>query len=232
MSLLLLGLAIFLTPWMWRNTLVWQSPFPLALTTGVNLHIGNHADATGVWKEITTPSTPPHIRFGTREFDRWHRDQAIQYILEAPGRFLVLGITKLGYLVWPRTLQEEIFAGNSFPKLPWFFRVVLVGSSSLAWAAVWLLGLIGLATRPLDRYSWAVILLLAYTCITVFIAVGDPRYAEPIILLLLAPAADVVVRIKSVSSILRQPGLRSASAWGAASLLALFWALILAQKLR
>jgi 4-amino-4-deoxy-L-arabinose transferase-like glycosyltransferase len=228
MSLTLLGLSVLLIPWMWRNTLVWQSPFPLALTSGVNLHIGNNPDATGTYMEITHPS---YIKFGTREFDRWHRDQAIQYILEAPGRFLISGIKKLPWLVWPLTLRDELITRNFFPTLPWFFRVVLVASSSLAWAAVWLLGLVGLTTRSLDRYGWAVILLLAYICTVVFITLGDPRYAEPIILLLLAPAARVMVEFKSVASTLRRPCLRAASAWGAVSLVGVFWAIILAQKL-
>ena len=96
MSLMLLGLGVFLIPWMWRNTLVWQSPFPLALTSGVGLHIGNNPDATGTYIDMTKPS---HIQVRTREFDRRHRGQAIQYILEAPGRFLISGIKKLGWLV-------------------------------------------------------------------------------------------------------------------------------------
>jgi hypothetical protein len=59
----------------------------------------------------------------------------------------------------------------------------------------------------------------------------EPRYAEPIILLLLAPTARVMVEIKSVASTLRRPGLRAASAWGAVSLVGVLWAIILVQKL-
>ena len=230
MSLMLLGIGVFLIPWMWRNTLVWQSPFPLSLTSGVGLHIGNNPDATGTYLAIPHPS---YIQVRTREFDRWHRDQAIQYILEAPGRFLISGIKKLGWLVWPLTLRHEIITTRDiyFPTLPWFFRVVIVASSSLAWAAVWLLGIVGLTTRSLDRYGWAVILLLAYICIVVFIAFAIPRYAEPIILLLLAPTARVMVEFKSVASTLRRPCLRAVSAWGAVSLVGVLWAIILAQKL-
>jgi hypothetical protein len=230
MSLMLLGLGVLLIPWMWRNTLVWQSPFPLALTSGVNIHTGNNQDATGEAVEMTQPS---YIKIKTREYDQWHRDQAIQYILEAPGRFLISGIKKLGWLVWPLTLRDEIITRRAtfFPTLPWFFRVVLVASSTLAWAAVWLLGLVGLTTRSLDRYGWAVILLLAYTCTVTFIAFGTPRYAEPIILLLLAPTARVMVEFKSVANTLRRPCLRAVSAWGAVSLVGVLWAIILAQKL-
>jgi hypothetical protein len=230
MSLMLLGLGVFLIPWMWRNTLVWQSPFPLALTSGVGLHTGNNPDATGTYIDMTQPS---HIKVRTREFDQWHRDQAIRYILEAPGRFLISGIKKLGWLVWPLTLRDELITQRDiyFPTLPWFFRVVIVASSTLAWAAVWLLGLVGLTTRSLDRYGWAVILLLAYICIVVFIAFAIPRYAEPIILLLLAPTARVIVEFKSVASTLRRPCLRAVSAWGAVSLVGVLWAIILAQKL-
>lgn len=230
MSLMLLGLGVLLVPWMWRNTLVWQSPFPLALTSGANLHIGNNPDATGTYMYLPGPS---YATFATREFDQWHRDQAIQYILEAPGRFLISGIKKLGWLVWPLTLRVEMITNRDiyFPTLPWFFRVVLVASSSLAWAAVWLLGLVGLITRPLDRYGWAVILLLAYICLIVFIAFGIPRYAGPLILLLLAPTARVMVEFKSVVSTLRRPCLRAVSAWGAVSLVGVLWAIILAQKL-
>jgi 4-amino-4-deoxy-L-arabinose transferase-like glycosyltransferase len=232
MSLILLGLGVLLIPWMWRNTLVWQSPFPLALTSGVNIHQGNNPDATatGEYALVTQPS---YIKIKTREFDRWHRDQAIQYILEAPGRFLISGIKKLGWLVWPLTLRDELITrrDNFFPTLPWFFRVVLVASSSLAWAAVWLLGLVGLTTRSLDRYGWAVLLLLASTCIVVFIAFGGPRFAEPIILLLLAPTARVMVEFKSVANTLRRPCLRAVNAWGAVSLVGVLWAIILAQKL-
>jgi hypothetical protein len=230
MSLMLLGLGVLLIPWMWRNTLVWQSPFPLSLTSGVGVHTGNNPDATGTYVTITHPS---YIQFRTREYDRWHRDQAVQYILEAPGRFLISGIKKLGWLVWPLTLRDEIITNRDlyFPALPWFFRVVIVASSTLAWAAVWLLGLVGLTTRPLDRYGWAVILLLAYICLVMFIAFAIPRYAEPIILLLLAPTARVIVEFKSVVSILRRPCLQAVSAWGAVSLVGVLWAIILAQKL-
>lgn len=233
LGMVALGLVIVIYPWMWRNTVVWGSPLPLSLTSGVNLHLGNHPDATGAWKDFSHPDhvTPVNIRFGTREYDTWHREQGVRFILDDPGRFMIMGAKKVGYLVGPWTLRGVFFDGRLFPMLPKTLLVTFVFASSVSTIALWLLGIIGLFSRESNRYTWAMIILSLYTCAVIFATVGSSRYAGPILLLLLAPASQVLTNMNSAMHRLRQLSAQSIAAWTCIGILGFLWAILLAQKL-
>lgn len=230
---LVLGLLLILTPWIVRNTVVWGRLTPLALTSGANFHVGNHPDASGAFVSPRHPDhvPPPPLAFGTPETDQWHRTRALQYIRENPGRFVALLPYKLGYLVWPRFLHGELMTWGFFPTLPRPVGLSLVILSGLTTAALWILGIIGLIFRPLDRYGVTVVALLAYTALVVMASFGSPRFAEPILLLLLPFTIYALMESPALQRSLRQRSRRLLTAVGSLSVLGVLWSLILVGKL-
>ena len=97
-------------------------------------------------------------------------------------------------------------------------------------AAVWILAVIGLVARPLDRYGTMALGLLAYTVAVVTVSFGAPRFADPVLLTLVPFAAYAVLERRSVLQSLREPG-RLPVLVVSLLILAGLWVLILAEKL-
>ncbi len=228
-----LGMMLLCAPWLWRNTVVWGSALPLALTAGPNLHMGNSPDATGTYAVIRDPAhaAPADIAWGTRAYDRWHKARAVEYIGEAPGRFVAMSVRKWAYLVWPRPLRTTLLSAGVFPALPRSVSLTLVAASGLGMAAVWMFGVVGLAVRPMDRYGWATVVVTGYAFLTVAVAFGSPRFADPIHLLLLAPAVHAAREFRVAGRTLRHASLQTATAWSALGGLGILWTWLLADKL-
>lgn len=227
------AIGVVCLPWMWRNAEVWGSPLPLSLTTGVNLHMGNHPHSTGVYSEFSDPDhiLPPHIVFGTREYDAWHKQHAIQYVREAPGRTLAMSFWKVAYLVWPQWHRHILMSGMLFPDLPRVGAIALVALSGVGTVVLWLLGSLGVAARLRDRFTWAVLILFGYTCATVMVAYGSPRYAEPVQMLFLIPLSWTVLHPRRTWEQLRQEPHRLLVAAAAASGFVLLWGSVAVRKI-
>jgi len=230
---LMAGLLLILAPWFVRNTIVWGSPLPLATTSGVNLHIGNHPDATGTWTHIGHPDhvTPPNLSFGSRQADRWHRERALQYIATHPERFIQLASWKLSYLLWPQTMKQEIMDDPLWPTLPAALRTAMVLANAATIAFLWLVGVLGLCGGSSALFGRAVLVWAAYTGLVTVLAFGAPRFADPIMHLLLGPAAAVLSHPRrTIAAGLQDPARRliTSSSW---LLLATWWALLLFHKL-
>jgi hypothetical protein len=191
------AVILIISPWVWRNQLVWGSGLPLSHTAGVNLHIGNNSRAMGNWMELQGNEMPSGLAWGTPEFSRWHRDQAIEFIVNHPERFATLGLQKLAWLVWPRFLREEITQVYGWPTSITTLISAVCGFTS---AALLLLSIIGLMCANRDWYWWITTILLAYSVATTFVVVGEPRYRDPMDHVLIPYAAFVLQNIKAISS--------------------------------
>lgn len=184
-------LLITLTPWMWRNVIVWGKPLPISYTSGVNLHIGNNPEATGKWVRFSGESDDARVGFGTPQSDAWHRQEALRYIKEDPVRFMQLGLKKVAWLLWPRFEREEV---KELYKLPSRQATLLSGLLGGLSAGVMVAGISGFVLARRDWFWWISAILIAYTIFVTFAVYGSPRYRDAVDYLLLAFAANAATR--------------------------------------
>lgn len=181
--------VLVLTPWMYRNAVVWGKVLPLSYTSGVNLHIGNNAYATGNYVAAPEDDRPQSIKWSTPEYDSWHRAKAVSYIVEHPGQFLLLGFKKLAWFVSPRFGRDDIRIVYQFPKQLTLALSVISGVSS---ACLLLVGSIGFILRKPDWLWWITGALISYALIVTFVVVGSPRYRDILDYLLVPNAAFLI----------------------------------------
>lgn len=186
-----LALVLTLTPWMWRNVIVWGQPLPISYTSGVNLHIGNNPHATGKWVHFSSESEAAGGDFGTPQSDAWHRREAIRYIQENPLQAVQLGFKKLAWFLWPRFEREEL---TELYQLPSRQSTIISSVLGLLSGGVLILGVAGLVFGRRDWFWWVSLMLIAYTLAVTFVVYGSPRYRDAVDCLLLVYAATVVVR--------------------------------------
>lgn len=203
LALFAMTLVITLTPWMWRNVIVWGQPLPVSYTSGVNLHIGNNPQATGKWVHFSAESEDPGLDFGTPQSDAWHRQEALKYIQENPIRFVQLGFKKLAWLFWPRFEREEITELYKLPPKQATLLSVLFGLLS---GTVLILGAAGLVFGKHDWFWWVSVTLIAYTMFVTFVVYGSPRYRDAMDYLLLVFAVNAVTRWHSLRIDIRTKG--------------------------
>lgn len=202
-ALFLLTLVLALTPWMWRNAIVWGQPLPISYTSGVNLHIGNNPEATGKWTHFSGESDEANLGFGTPQSDAWHRKEALRYIQENPIKFVRLGFKKVAWFLWPRFEREEI---KELYKLPTRAATLVSGFLGLLSGAIMILGIVGLVLGRRDWFWWISLTLIAYSIFVAFVVYGSPRYRDAIDYLLLAFAVNSITRWPALWSDLATKG--------------------------
>lgn len=197
-----LTLIITLTPWMWRNTVVWGQPLPLSYTSGVNLHIGNNPEAIGKW--IRFPSSlEATADFGTPQYDAWHRKEAFKHIAENPMSFIRLGFNKVAWFLWPRFERESIKEMYKLPAKP---ATIVSGILGLSSAVLMIGGVVGFIFAKRD-WLWCIsTVLIAYTVFVTFVVYGSPRYRDAVDYLLLIFLALGAARSRAIWAELRING--------------------------
>lgn len=196
-------LVITLTPWMWRNVIVWGQPLPISYTSGVNLRIGNNPEATGKWIRFSGESEEISLGFGTPQSDAWHRQEALRHIKEDPVQFLRLGFKKVAWFLWPRFEREEI---KELYKLPTKQATLVSGVLGGLSAAVMIIGIAGFVFARRDWFWWVSVTLIAYTIFVTFVVYGSPRYRDAVDYLLLVFAANAITRWRSLLVEVRTSG--------------------------
>lgn len=228
----LMGFCIITSLWMWRNTIIWRSPFPLMLTSGVNLHVGNNPDSNGTWNTIKNKDhkAPAEIKFGTREADSWHRSKALEYIFSNPFKFIKNGVFKLGYLSWPNTHNEELRKTSFFNYLSKHIKVILVAMNLFGTMFLWMTGLLGAFFEKDKELFKYIMIIFVYTIFVVFIFFGSPRFASPIISLLIPFSAHFLYNFKQIMFIVKEKRSGIISSPLIISFLLFFWIIVIIQK--
>mgnify|MGYP001582834290 CR=1 FL=1 len=186
---------LVLMPWMYRNAVVVGKILPLSYTAGVNLHIGNNAHATGKFVSPPEDDLPQSIKWGTPEYESWHRTKALAFIVEHPSQFLLLGVKKLAWFVWPRFIREDIRVVYQFPK-HWALALSII--SGVSSACLLLAGSIGFILRKPDWLWWITGALVSSAIVITFVVVGSPRYRDILDYLLIPNAAFLVCQWRSL----------------------------------
>ncbi|MBA5874299.1 MAG: hypothetical protein GDA66_07075 [Nitrospira sp. CR1.2] len=186
-----LALVLTLSPWMWRNVIVWGQPLPLSYTSGVNLHIGNNPQATGKWVPFPAELEAAGGGFGTPQSDAWHRAEALKHMQEHPVETFQLGFKKVAWFLWPRFEREEL---TELYKLSPRQATIISSVLGMLSGTMLMLGVAGLVFGARDWFWWVSLMLIAYTLAVTFVVYGSPRYRDAVDCLLLVYAATVVVQ--------------------------------------
>ena len=194
---LVVGLAAAMTPWWFRNWQVTGRFVPTTLQVGESLYDGLNPQATGASEmrfvdrfraelraeDAANPATASRDDCFEARLDRRMRDAAVAWAVGHPGRVAQLAVIKFVRIwnVWP----------NEASLRNWVFRAVL----TVAYLPVLALGLWGVWRTAGRGWPYVMCLLPAvYFTALHMVFVGSIRYRQPALLVLLVPAAGMVVQ--------------------------------------
>lgn len=172
----ILSIVVFiaaLTPWTIRNYRVFHKFMPVRGNFGVEFHLGNTADANGLWQFWLHPSQDPnqfrlYRQMGEVAYAKAKLHQALQFIHQHPEHFAYLTTAHFVYY-WAGVPHAE--------KYPGIYEL-----KSSMFLATTLLAIFGVVQAFRKRCRGAVLyllLLLSYPDIY-YITFAHPRYRHPI----------------------------------------------------
>jgi len=190
----LLAAGLTLTPWLARNQVARGAPLPISSTTGFSLHLGNQPSADGGWMALTAPGhvPPDTVEWATVEWDRWHRDRALEWMGEHPARAAALAPARLSRTLFPRASRYEVLDLGVFPGLGDRGGWLLIIASGLSGGLLVLL--LPAALGAVEARTWGPMALWAagLHLAAVAITVGSPRYLDPVLHLALPGIAALL----------------------------------------
>ncbi len=136
LGLALVGAAIVIAPWTYRNHLVFGQHVLVSTNGGSNLYRANNELATGAYVQVgkVDVESLPEL-----ESDRVGKQLAVQWIRENPSDFLKLTAARV--LLFPGDHSYGAFAAfradpDSIPK--WFYLALKAGTA-VSWLLLWAL---------------------------------------------------------------------------------------------
>jgi hypothetical protein len=114
-----LALALTVSPWMIRNSLLHQKPTGIETSMGYNLYLGYHPDGNGSF--VFGPSLDLLPILDDAERDRIGTEKAFEFIRAEPERFIPLAVNRLGFFFGLEKRVLMYFYGNNligFVPLP------------------------------------------------------------------------------------------------------------------
>lgn len=168
---------LIITPWSIRNYSKFGKLTPLPFSGGLNLWQGNNRHATGTRSEYTEPGFSitvemhkkiakiRHINRYELKKDNIYKTEAVDFILNNPGKFALLSFKKLIYYwgyYWGINFKYP-GAKSPFYWLPWFFTLPF-----------FIIGLI-ISIKHYNKYIVFYLYFLISTCIVMLFFV-IPRY--------------------------------------------------------
>lgn len=170
--------AAMLAPWALRNQAVFGTPVLVSTNFGPNLWMGNNPDSKGVYMDL--PSDAPTHEV---ERDRHLKRVAVEFILENPRRYMELSLKRLVAtfgresigVVWNEPALRRSWGPGAIVPLKFV--------SSLYWAGLLILGLVGLslalARRNIGLLHPLVLVGALFLAVPV-LTVGQDRYHVPL----------------------------------------------------
>jgi 4-amino-4-deoxy-L-arabinose transferase-like glycosyltransferase len=185
--------------WVVRDAVVMHAPV-LTTSAGTNLLIGNNPNATGGYSAVEMSGA--HTHENEVENDARAMHAAVEYVRRNPGRTLVNGIKKIGFLM---SSEGELAVGqfsrnaadfsirfqDKFRALPAWIHLIV----SLPTALVMIVGTVGLATRTPDTFGRLFWALLTATLVTSVVFFGGSRFRFPLMIFMTAFAGEFMVDV-------------------------------------
>jgi 4-amino-4-deoxy-L-arabinose transferase-like glycosyltransferase len=186
----MLGALCAITPWTVRNWHYYQRFVLIDSYGGYNFLIGNNPDATGrqdreivtklretVWKRCRGDAHRAAV--GYRE--------GLRFIIAHPGRFLNLGITKMGYLYGPEIRELSWgYSRNFFGEVPRPLLIPAAAAVIAAFPLVAVFAIFGVCLRGVGPGGWRgagglLILAVFYFSVAHFLTFGESRFHLPLV---------------------------------------------------
>ena len=193
-SLLTCAFAACLIPWMFRNYAIFGIP-TLGTNGGLDLYIGNHADASGAWGLVALPAplTESNHRLNEAEVDRILLQAAIQFVIAHPIDALSILPKKVIQLF----LLEVTAAQSLFQDRPFWFKYASYGITQIFYILI--LSLFSLrifnfldqTTRP-RGIQWIGLIITAYFVLMAMLFYGSDRYRLPFLPWMIIESSIVV----------------------------------------
>lgn len=160
-------------PWMIRDYLVFHKFIPIRGNFGLEFHLGNTADAMGIWQVWLHPSQNfgelrKYQQMGEVAYIHSKLQETLPFVRQHPERFAFLTFAHFIYY-WSGVPRSEAFA--------WVYPLKFFFTLALSVMGVWGLG-IALRQR-LPGASLYVLLLLSYPALY-YITFPHARYRHPI----------------------------------------------------
>jgi len=191
-ALLILCFLAVTVPWAVRNTLLHGEPHFIESALGYDLYQGYHPQSTGTFSADFSLDLVPILDDGER--NRRGMEAFWSFVRADPGRVPYLMVRKFGYF-WglDRRAFQYFYSNGFFGHWP---AGLVVGALALLCAPFALLAPAGLAslslTRPRREIGLVAVLLAYYVGIHMLILAED-RFHVPLVPLLAALAAHVLI---------------------------------------
>ena len=185
--LAVIGAALILAPWLYRNDRAVGAPV-LSTNAAFNLYIGNNPAADG--RFVSMAKTPmgrnwnaTRLALGELASTDLLKQQTLAWIAANPGKTAGLAVRKLGYFWQPDLPDAADFARS---RALGAIRLIEV----LQYLAIVVLGALGLASPVLAaRDRWVLLAMIGGFWVVHAAAYIIPRYRDPIIPLLIVAAS-------------------------------------------
>ena len=161
------------SPWIIRDYVVFHKFIPIRGNFGLEFHLGNTADAMGIWQVWLHPTQNfgelrKYQQVGEVAYIHSKLQEALQFVHQRPGRFAFLTFAHFVYY-WSGAPRPEPFPG--ILELKFFFTL------ALSVLGVW--GLVITLRQRLPGAMLYLLLLLSYPTIY-YITFPHARYRHPI----------------------------------------------------
>ena len=186
----LLGALCAIAPWTVRNWRYYHRIVPIDSYGGYNFLIGNNPDATGLQSREVVVKLRQTVWEKCR--DDAHRaaigyQERLRFIVANPGRFLDLGIRKMGYLYGPEIRELSWgYSRNFFGPVPSWLLIPVATAVIAAFPLIAVSALLGICLRGIGSGGWRgggglLILVVLYFSASHFITFGESRFHLPLV---------------------------------------------------
>jgi len=171
--LVAISLALTITPWVIRNSLLHNKLTGIETSMGYNLHLGYHPQGNGSF--MFGPSLELLPILDDAERDRVGTQQAIEFIKSQPERFVPLAVNRLGFF-WglEKRVLMYFYSNNIVGYIPPPWLLILSGILLLPFVIIGVCAALGLSfVSWKSQHILRLLLLLGYLLPHVFILSED-----------------------------------------------------------
>jgi 4-amino-4-deoxy-L-arabinose transferase-like glycosyltransferase len=173
------GVFLILSPWIIRNKIV-MNTFSLATQGGSTLWEGNNPEATGTWNKLMVESNPMFDNPDEVGREKEFYNLAVDFIVNNPAKFFILGVKKLGYLFSSERMIVLYFmdseAGQTSTEVYRSVNPLILILVNLPYFIVMLTGAWGLLILKEKRFFIYGFILTWMLTIFIFVALARYHY--------------------------------------------------------
>lgn len=193
------GLFLILSPWIIRNKIT-MNTFTLATQGGSTLWEGNNPEATGTWNKKMVESNPLFENQDEIIREKEFYSLAINFIVNNPVKFLILGVKKIGYLFSSERMIVLYFMnagpGQTSTEVYKSANPLVLILVNLPYFVIMILGTWGLLL--LKEKSFFIYGFIFIWMITIFIFVSLARYHYVLIPFFILGTVNLLVNPKKI----------------------------------